>query len=229
METLRGFVDAMWTNDPSLRNAFNPDTIWSKPDWASGNLELRRITTAQDKNKIKTDFYELYWAHLMTGTRLSHVLSWVWLLLFRRPAHVPKALFAAWLVLWAIVIVAVAVALNQFLPEDSPSGRHPGGRRRHRGAGPRLPALQISCPLCRRRGALSQSRAGQCHAAEGHPRCRHHAPAQADRVRRLCPHHRRRAQPRHHHRLRCASASLAGIQHEDRQGFRGGDQGPQGP
>lgn len=117
MDTLRGFVDATWTGDSSLRKPYNPDTIWSKPDWASENLELRRLTTGQNKKGIRTDFYELYWAHLMTGTRLSHVLSWVWLLLFRRPARVPKALFAAWLVLWVIVIVAIAVALNQALPE----------------------------------------------------------------------------------------------------------------
>ncbi len=124
MQTLRRFVDAMWTSDPSLRDPHMPDTVWSKPDWASRNLELRRLTTVRTKatatsaNGTTTDFYELYWAHLMSGTRLSHVLSWVWLLLFRKPAHVPKALLGAWVALWVVAAVAVAVAINQYLPDD---------------------------------------------------------------------------------------------------------------
>ena len=46
MDTLRGFVEAAWVDDPSLRRPRVPSTVWSKPDTMSGDLELRRITTA---------------------------------------------------------------------------------------------------------------------------------------------------------------------------------------
>ena len=42
MSTLRGFVDAVWTIDSTLREENVKSTVWSKPDTISGSYELRR-------------------------------------------------------------------------------------------------------------------------------------------------------------------------------------------
>jgi hypothetical protein len=65
MDTLRGFVEAVWTSDSSLRRPRVPAQAWSKPDAISGDFELRRLTTAQNRDGKRTDLFEFYWAHLM--------------------------------------------------------------------------------------------------------------------------------------------------------------------
>src|SRR6187549_3037992 len=81
MDTLRGFVRAVWSTDESVRNPYVPDEVWSKPDNASKNYELRRLTTAEGKSGKRTDFFEFYWADLMEGTEVEHVRAWLKLLL----------------------------------------------------------------------------------------------------------------------------------------------------
>ncbi len=97
MTTLRGFVEAVWTNDPKLKKRGKP-RIWSKRDPISGSHELRRITTTKDRDGVRTDFFEFYWAHLVEGTRLSNVLWWFSRLFLRPPHRVPHAVRALWLV-----------------------------------------------------------------------------------------------------------------------------------
>ena len=64
MDTLWGFVSGVW----SKRLAH------SKPDRISPTLELRRLSVPsvsaewRPGQPVSTDFYELYWAHLMSGT-----------------------------------------------------------------------------------------------------------------------------------------------------------------
>jgi hypothetical protein len=72
MSTLRGFVEGVWTRDPKVVEAAghsNGAKTWISPDERTGSHELRRIVTAYvfhspkaEKVKIRTDFYELYWA-----------------------------------------------------------------------------------------------------------------------------------------------------------------------
>jgi len=87
METLRGFVAAF----------LQEGTYYSKPDTLSESYELRRFKLRRasrgegNTNDVnvdwpETDFYEYYWAHQMTGTALSHIVSWV-IRIFRRSAH----------------------------------------------------------------------------------------------------------------------------------------------
>ena len=83
METLRGFVGAF----------LEPGSYHSKPDTISDSFELRRIKLRRvvglnpgdsvNADWPETDFYEYYWAHQMTGTRVSHVLSWLWRVICR--------------------------------------------------------------------------------------------------------------------------------------------------
>lgn len=108
MDTLRGFVEAVWSDDPSLRRPKVPATVWSKPDTMSGDLELRRITTAENRERRRTDFFEFYWAHLMRQTTWSHVRAWLRVLLFRSPRRVPPQLRGLW---WSVVGLLAAAAL----------------------------------------------------------------------------------------------------------------------
>lgn len=118
MDTLRGFVETVWVKDSTLRWPNVPNEAWSKPDEMSRNFELRRLTTAKNRDGVQTDFFEFYWAHLMEGTKLSHVWAWAKLLLLRTPSRVPQQLRPVW---WFLVILGgllVAAWINHFLREE---------------------------------------------------------------------------------------------------------------
>jgi len=67
----------------------------SRPDRAGGLWEIRRLRAVMDPPRdeegdfIETDFYELYWAHLVRDTHWLSVLRWVWHLCWQRvlPDH----------------------------------------------------------------------------------------------------------------------------------------------
>src|SRR6476469_2493880 len=74
MDTLRGFVQAVWSHDPArapfyahVADPVDPagakiNQSWITPDSRTNSYELRRITTPYDVDGRRTDFYELYWA-----------------------------------------------------------------------------------------------------------------------------------------------------------------------
>lgn len=127
MQTLRGFVEAIWQRDASLFTGLSSTTdhkpwdIWSKPDTMSGSAELRRITTARARvpegppgaKQQRTDFFELHWADLTADTSWSDFLAWFRTLLFRRPwtCDVPPRVMLVWLVLWGLVIALALSAM----------------------------------------------------------------------------------------------------------------------
>ena len=112
LDTLRSFVHAVWTSDTRLhKDHAQGGSFWSKPYTLSQDFELRRLTTAQNKAGLKTDFYEFYWAHLLQGTKLSHLWSWMLSLLWRRPASVPGPLRLLFVVLWCLVIAGVGLSV----------------------------------------------------------------------------------------------------------------------
>lgn len=126
MQTLRSFVDAVWTSDTASHRTKgeNRAGLWSKPYGLAENFELRRLTTAENLNGRRTDFFEFYWAHLMQGTQLWQVLSWLAGLLLRSPARLPAQLRSAYGLLWMSLLAAagwVAWALLQ--PEQPPLWR----------------------------------------------------------------------------------------------------------
>lgn len=108
MDTLRGFVETVWEKDAGTRFRNVPGTAWSHPDEMSRNFELRRLTTAFNREDVRTDFFELYWADLMKDTKLSQVGAWAWMLLFRRPEKVPPQLRPLWWGLWLLGLVLAA-------------------------------------------------------------------------------------------------------------------------
>lgn len=126
MDTLKAFVRAVWqTDDVITANKLpHPTQVWSKPDPRTGSLELRRITTRESISSVsfphgaRTDFYELYWADLTSGSTWEQFTGWVRGLLLRPPSRVPADVRSAWVALWAATVVVVAIAVLAILPAD---------------------------------------------------------------------------------------------------------------
>jgi hypothetical protein len=116
MNTLRGFVDAIWLHDTAIQNQYAATNaggvLWSKPDNVSDSFELRRLTTIANSAGIRTDFFEFYWQHLMQGTTYRHVVAWAVTLVCRWPSTVPRQLKLAYWLLWLLVAAGVAFALS---------------------------------------------------------------------------------------------------------------------
>jgi hypothetical protein len=125
MNTIKGFIDAVWQKDDVITANELPDPteVWSKPDARTGSLELRRITTRESVRNlpqfpagVRTDFYELYWADLTGGATWDSLKSWVSGLLFRPLSRVPPNVRLAWLVLWLGSLLVVALGILALLP-----------------------------------------------------------------------------------------------------------------
>jgi len=104
MDTLRGFVEAMV---PAETPEGTP-SYWSKPDRLSRNFDLRVL---KSRGRNTTDFYEYYWAHKMQGTKVGHLLSWLWDL-FKRPRRdIPQAIVPIWRATrWTLLAFVLLVA-----------------------------------------------------------------------------------------------------------------------
>jgi len=126
MDTVKGFAETVWSLDPDVQVPSMPhaDQTWSRPDGRTGSLELRRITTRKSRTThsfpkgVRTDFYELYWADLTTGSTWEQFTSWVRYLLFRPWAKVPVDVRGAWLCLWAASILVVALGIISLIPRS---------------------------------------------------------------------------------------------------------------
>jgi hypothetical protein len=121
LETLRALVAALWTRD---RDITGPRTaaIYSKPDQITGSFELRRITTRnvplENGQEKRADFFEFYWAHLMTGNTVRSVAGWLVNLLVRSPATVPRRLLFPWAAGLVLLIgTSLIMALAGVKPE----------------------------------------------------------------------------------------------------------------
>jgi hypothetical protein len=117
MDTLRGFVHAVWITDDDVKHKHAKPGLYSRPDKISENYDLRLLTTTKDRNSNRTDFYEFYWAHHMQGTRLSNVTAWAKGIVFRSPGSVPRALLPAWCAIWILLAAALVLIANAKLPE----------------------------------------------------------------------------------------------------------------
>ena len=128
METLKSFVDTVWTYDSDLVGSGKPDpntggkrrynASWSKPDPKNRSFELRVITTERGKSGKRTDFFEYYWAHRVEGTTREQLWSWISGLMWRNPfTRVPKKLLPAWGLLWVIAAIALAIGIWTLKPD----------------------------------------------------------------------------------------------------------------
>lgn len=116
METLRGFVDAVWKDDPSL-DLRNLET-WTKPSPLTGSHETRLISTSgvasENNTRQQTDFYEFYWSDLMTGSKLADVTAWAYRVIIRQPWQVPRDVFHLWKMLLLVLVLTIVVGVARF-------------------------------------------------------------------------------------------------------------------
>ncbi|WP_439595202.1 hypothetical protein [Falsiroseomonas sp.] len=116
METLWGFVTTAWSTDRDLTGDGQGETF-AKPDQMSGSFELRRVTTRKWTGEAarRVDFFEFYWAHLLTGNTVADVLGWLKRLLWRWPSSVPPRLKGMWRAGLVAGLLAIAIALLAWL------------------------------------------------------------------------------------------------------------------
>jgi len=110
MSTLRDFVERI---APSIQNSAKP-SYYSKPDSLSENHELRRLTANEHRFAFKTDYYELYWAHIIGHTTLRAVWAWVGRLFLRFPWNVPARLLVIYVIFWICTLTLIGTLLFTF-------------------------------------------------------------------------------------------------------------------
>jgi hypothetical protein len=114
MGTLRGFVDAVIPDPQSKGRA----KFHNKPDRMSQTFELRKLQSLQTRSAPITDFYEYYWAYLMTGTRYAHVVSWLKELLWRSPRNLPRRLCLTWVLSWVLLVLFALTSAGMIVPDE---------------------------------------------------------------------------------------------------------------
>ena len=98
---------------------------WIKPDDLSEIFDLRKATVNASNLRPTTDIYEVYWAHLIRDTTLSHVFSWLSGLLMRWPIkldlngaklscrfNVPIRLMPIWIFMWLFFWGSIFILIN---------------------------------------------------------------------------------------------------------------------
>ena len=128
MDTLRSFVDGVWLHDPEGQR-IEDHRAWPAPDTMTDNFELFQIATGVNRG-VRTDFFEFYWADLMTGTRVGAVWHWIVFQLLLRTGlkHASPGFLTARRYSWIVIPLLVgAVAfcvthlLRMLLGASSPS------------------------------------------------------------------------------------------------------------
>jgi len=125
LETMRSFVETVYERDGGVRTgpaeSGRRNRVWSIPDTATGSAELRKISTEpRSGDRLRTDFFEFYWADIMQGTPIEAVYEWLRGLILRSPWAVPRSarVWIAWLALWAVSIGLVLSVLATLDPSD---------------------------------------------------------------------------------------------------------------
>ncbi len=109
MDTLRGFVATMTHGEGADGKDLK---FYNKPDTVSGNLyELRRLTTSSSDpdSRVKTDFYEYYWAYNIRDTKAQQVIKWVLGIIFRWPGSLPKRIRPFHIMMWVFLLASIAM------------------------------------------------------------------------------------------------------------------------
>lgn len=138
MQTVRSFVESVWSTDATLDvlAADGERRVWSRPDERFGSHELTRLTTNRlalrpdDDGRLRpgpaTDFFELYWQHLMGTSRWQHIVGWLIPLLWRPLGRVPEPLKVAWWTLWGLAAVLAFCGLDALLAQGGGTGLFEG-------------------------------------------------------------------------------------------------------
>lgn len=114
MDTLRDFGELIAPEispkkDKDGNALLQKKKFFNKPDVLSETYELRRLTANEHRHSFKTDYFEYYWAHKMSGTKIWDIVWWIKALLFRKPSAIPKRILWIYLFFWLSVLLAVAI------------------------------------------------------------------------------------------------------------------------
>jgi hypothetical protein len=118
METMLGVVDAVLGEAETDRDAARRKGAiprWIKPYVGEdGSFDLKSVTTPPlgMTEKRRYDFFELYWAHLMTGTRFVAVLLWLCDLAKRDRSSLPADARGVWYGAVTILTAALLAAVH---------------------------------------------------------------------------------------------------------------------
>src|SRR5262249_22127127 len=126
IDTIKAFVTAAWAPDAVItaNNLPDPRQDCSKPGIPRRSQHVPRTTTGESipsasfPRRVRTDFYELYWADLTAGSTWDQFTGWVCGLLFRPLSRVPPDVRLAWVALWIATLVVIALAVLAALPAD---------------------------------------------------------------------------------------------------------------
>jgi hypothetical protein len=112
LDTVRGIVNAIWLEGDA--SATGPRRIWTHPEKSGvDDIDLPVITTnfVPDTDHRVIDFHELYWAHLMSETRATAVLLWLFELARMGPRLKPTINALYWVALVFLCVLVLSVSL----------------------------------------------------------------------------------------------------------------------
>ncbi len=141
MEDVEKLAQTVWQGDHRIdpNGEDRPPGLWTVPDPGSHRAtadnstlaDSGRVTTNSadnirdaDGHPLRVDFIEFYWAHLMEGNRLGHLMTWFIALQQRPRGRVPRRLLAArqWILrpTESLILVALLFSLLTaiLLPQD---------------------------------------------------------------------------------------------------------------
>ncbi|MGV8840444.1 MAG: hypothetical protein ACWA6X_09090 [Bauldia sp.] len=110
LDTLRGVVETVWTTDASV--SAPKARHWLQIGRKTGDLDLPVVTTSTVSGRShQVEFHELYWAHLMAGTRLVAVLLWLFDLVRKGPQPLRPDVARLWYLAVPFLVAAIAAAV----------------------------------------------------------------------------------------------------------------------
>ncbi len=91
---------------------FKPKRAWMTPETLTDAPDLHRFATSPtargtisgSDQGYRVDFYELYWADIMAGSRGNHLRAWLSAILLRWPYRVPHSVYRVWWLLWFLAV-----------------------------------------------------------------------------------------------------------------------------
>ncbi len=112
LDTLNGFVRT------ALPRVNGERVYFSRPERITDSYEARRhlayLQRKPDGSGIvygQTEFLEYHWSYLMTGNKLGDLLPTLRRLLWRKPSTVPYGIKVLWWIVWALIVLVLAVAV----------------------------------------------------------------------------------------------------------------------
>lgn len=107
MTTLRGFVKSLMKYEETLTQGTS--RFWAAPDSINQTLDLMRLSaeaqTVEGKERLKTDFFEYYWAHSMRGHSYGHIFRWIKSLMRRFPRAATLRVKMFWILMWILALL----------------------------------------------------------------------------------------------------------------------------